>query len=76
MLVTHIYQKNPDGPVGNELDLREGETLVYLMKHDDNEQSWLTENGKGQVEYVPAAYLMIIIDETLQKEDSDTARKE
>ena len=21
MLATHIYQKNPDGPVGNELDL-------------------------------------------------------
>ena len=76
MLATHRYQKNPDGPVGNELDLREGETLVYLMKHDDNEQLWLTENGKGQVEYVPAAYLMIIIDETLQKEDSDTTRKE
>ena len=26
--------------------------------------------------YVPAAYLMIIIDETLQEEDSDTTRKE
>ena len=37
MLATHIYKKNPDGPVGNELDLSEGETLAYLMKHDDNE---------------------------------------
>ena len=46
------------------------------MKHDDNEQWWLAENGKGQVGYVPAAYLMIIIDETLQEEDSDTTRKE
>ena len=36
MLATHRYKKNPDGPVGNELDLNEGETLVYLMKHDDN----------------------------------------
>ena len=76
MLATHIYQKNPDGPVGNELDLSEGETLVYLMKHDDNEHWWLTENGKGQVGHVPAAYLMIIINETLQEEDSDTTRKE
>ena len=75
MLATHRYKKNPDGPVGNELDLSEGETLVYLVKHDDNDHWWLAENGKGQVGYVPAAYLMIILDETLQEEDSDT-RKE
>ena len=49
---------------------------MYLMKHDDNDHWWLAENGKGQVGYVPAAYLMIIIDETLQEEDSDTTRKE
>ena len=75
MLATHRYKKNPDGPVGNELDLSEGETLVYLMKHDDNDHWWLAENGKGQVGYVPTAYLMIIPDETLPEEDSDT-RKE
>ena len=40
-----------------------------------NDHWWLAENGKGQVGYVPAAYLMIILDETLQEEDSDT-RKE
>ena len=39
--------------MGNELDLNEGETLVYLMKHDDNEH-WLAEDGKGKVGYVPA----------------------
>ena len=33
-------------------------------------------NGKGYVGYVPAAYLMIIIDGTLQEEDSDTTREE
>ena len=76
MLATHRYKKNPDGTVGNEPDLSEGETLVYLMKHDDNDHWWLAENGKRQVGYVPAAYLMIIIDETLQEEDSDTTRKE
>ena len=72
----HGYEKNPDGPVGNELDLNEGDTVVYLMKHDDNEHWWLVEDGKGQVGYVPAAYLMIIIDETRQEEESDTERKE
>ena len=75
-LATHGYKKNPDGPVGNELDLNAGDTVVCLMKHDDNDHWWLVEDGKGQVGYVPVAYLMIIIDYTLQEEESDTARKE
>ena len=58
MLATHRYKKNPDDPVGNELDLSEGETLVYLMKHDNNDHWWLAENVKGQVGYVPAAILL------------------
>ena len=44
MLATHNYMKNPSGPVGNELDLMEGDTLVYLMEHDDNESWWLAED--------------------------------
>ena len=70
MLATHSYKKNPNGPVGNELDLEEGDTLVYLMEHDDNESWWLAEDVKGQVGYVPAAYLMIILDENLHEEES------
>ena len=44
-LVTHGYKKNPDGPVGNELDFNEDDTVVYLMKHDNNEHWWLVEDG-------------------------------
>ena len=62
--------------MGNELDVKEGDSLVYMMKHDDKEHWWLAEDGKGQVGYVPSAYLMIIIDETLQEEESDTTMKE
>ena len=50
--------------------MKEGDTLVYLMKHDDKESWWLAEDAKGQVGYVPAAYLMIILDETLHEEES------
>ena len=75
-LATHRYEKNPDGPVGNELDLNEGDTVVYLMKNDDNEHWWLVEDGNGQVGYVPAAYLMIIVDETHQEEENDTDRRD
>ena len=56
--------------MGNELDLKEGDTLVYLMEHDDNDSWWLAEDVKGQVGYVPAAYLMIILDDTLHEEES------
>ena len=37
------------------------------MEHEANTQSWLVENGNGQVGCVPVAHLMITIDETLQK---------
>ena len=48
MLATNSYKKNPNGPVGNELDLEEGDTLVYLMEHDDNESWWLADDVKGR----------------------------
>ena len=56
VMATHSYKKNPNGPVGNELDLKEGDTL-YLMEHDDTESWWLAEDVQGQVGYVPAAYI-------------------
>ena len=62
--------------MGNELDLNEGDTVVYLMKNNDNEHWWLVEDGNGQVGYVPAAYLMIIVDETHQEEENDTDRRD
>ena len=76
MLATHDYKKKPQSPVGNELDVNEGDTLVYLMTNEDNEHWWLAEDGKGQVGYLPATYMKIIRDVTRQEEESDTARKE
>ena len=67
MLVTHDYKKNPESPVGNELDVNEGDTLVYLMTNEDNEHWWLADDGKGQVGYVPATYLKIIRDVSCQE---------
>ena len=76
MIATHDYKKNPESPVGNELDVNEGDTLVYLMTNENNEHWWLAEDGRGQVGYVPATYLKIIRDVTRQEEESDTAGKE
>ena len=46
MLATHRYTKNPYSPVEEELDLYQGDTLVYVMEHGDNELWWLAEDGK------------------------------
>ena len=76
ILATKEYKKNLDSPVGEELDFKQGDTLVFLKEHEENTHGWTVEDGNGQVGYVPVAYLMIIIDETLQEEENYTTRKE
>ena len=76
ILATHSYRKNQDSPLGNELDLQQGDTLSYILDHEDNEHWWLAEDSKGQVGYVPVSHLMIIMDETIQEEECDRTRKE
>ena len=44
MLATHDYKNNQNSPMGNELDLKEGDTIIYLMEHEDNESWWLAED--------------------------------
>ena len=46
-LATHEYKKNPDSAVGNELDLNEGDTVVYLMTHEENEHFGLVAQPLG-----------------------------
>ena len=43
--------------------IQQGDTLSYIMEHEENEHWWLAEDNKGQVVYVPVAYLMNIVDE-------------
>ena len=58
------------------LDLQQGDTLSYILEHEDNEHWWLVEDSKGQVGYVPVSHLMPIMDETIQEEGCDRTRKE
>ena len=32
----HEYKKHLDSPVGEELDFNQGDTLVFLMEHEEN----------------------------------------
>ena len=43
------HKKNPDSPVGEELNLNLGDTLVYLVAHEENKHWWLVEDGNRQV---------------------------
>ena len=76
ILATHTYKRNPDSPLGNEIDLQQGDVLSYIMEHEDNEHWWLAEDSKGEVGYVPVSYLMMIVDDTVQEEGCDKTRTE
>ena len=76
ILATNSYKRNPDSPLGNKIDLQQGDVLSYVMEHNDNEHWWLAEYSKGEVGYVPVSYLMMIVDETFQEEGCDKTRIE
>ena len=42
-IATHSYRKNHDSPLGKELNLQQGDTLSYILEHEDNEYWWLAE---------------------------------
>ena len=71
-----LVQEEPDSPLGNEIDLQQGDVLSYLMEHEDNEHWLLAEGSKGEVGYVPVSYLMMTVDGTVQEEGCDKTRKE
>ena len=70
------YTNNPDSSLWKELDLQHGDTLSYIMEHEDSEHWWLAEDKKEQAGYVPVTYPMITIDERVQEEGCDKTRKE
>ena len=40
IIATHSYRnfrKNQVSPLGKELDLQQGDTLIYIFEHEDNE---------------------------------------
>ncbi len=45
-LAKKSYTKNPDSPLGKELDLIQDEVISYVMEHEDNEHWRLAEDNK------------------------------
>ena len=75
LMATHAYTRNPESPIGKEIDLQQWETLVFKGLHAENEHWRLVEDTHGQVGYAPAAFLVVILDTTAGEEENDATKK-
>ena len=75
LMATHAYTRNPESPIGKEIDLQQWDTLVFKGEHAENEHWRLVEDRCGQVGYAPAAFLVVILDTTAEEEESDATKK-
>ena len=75
LMATHAYTRNPESPIGKEINLQKWDTLVFKGEHAENEHWRLVEDRYGQVGYAPAAFLVVILDTTAEEEESDATKK-
>ena len=74
-MATHAYTRNPESPLGKEIDLQQWNTLILKGEHAENEHRRLVEDRHGQVGYAPAAFLVVILDTTADEEENDATKK-
>ena len=75
LMATHAYTKNQESPIGKEIDLQQWDTLIFKREHAENENWSLVQDRTGQVGYVPAGFLVVILDTTTEEKESDTTKK-
>ena len=75
LMATHTYTRNPESPLGKEIDLQQWDTLIFKGEHAENEHWRLVEDRNGQVGYAPAAFLVVILDTAEEEEESDATKK-
>ena len=75
LMATHAYTRNPESPIGKEIDLQQWDTFIFKREHAENEHRRLEEDRYGQVGYAPAAFLVVIIDTTAEEEERDATKK-
>ena len=75
LMATHAYTRNPESPLGKEIDLQQWDTLIFKGEHAENEHWRLVEDRNGQVGYARAAFLMVILDTTAEEEESSATKK-
>ena len=67
LTATHTYTRNPERPLGKEIDLQQWDTLIFKGEHAENKRWRLVEDRHGQVGYAPAAFLVIIREQSRRK---------
>ena len=75
LMATHAYTKNQESPIGKEIDLQQWDTLIFKKGHTENENWSLVQDRTGQVGYVPAGFLVVILDTTAEEQESDATKK-
>ena len=75
LMATHAYTRNPESPIGKDIDLQKWDTLIFKGEHAENEHWRLVEDSYGRVGYAPAAFLVVILDTTAEEEESDATKK-
>ena len=55
--------------------MRQWDTLIFKGEHVENEHGWLVEYRNGQVGYAPVAFLIVILDKTIEQVESDATTK-
>ena len=74
-LATHAYTKNPESPIGKDIDLQQWETLIFKGEHAENGHWRLVQDRNGQLGYAPAAFLVVILDTTAEEVESGATKK-
>ena len=69
LMATHAYTQNQESPVGKDIDLRQWELLIFKGEHAENEHWRLVEDRNGQVGYAPAAFRVVILGTTAEKQE-------
>ena len=75
LMATPAYTRNPESPLGKEIDIQQWETLIFKGEHAENEHWRLVEDRHGQVGDAPAAFLVVILDTTAEEEESGVTKK-
>ncbi len=50
LMATHAYTRNPESPLGKEIDIQQWDTLIFKGEHAENEHWTLVEDRNGQVD--------------------------
>ncbi|XP_033119547.1 uncharacterized protein LOC117118917 isoform X2 [Anneissia japonica] len=59
LLVKYSYQANESSPLGvPELTIQQGQKVIFVMKHSENDQWCKVRTDDGQEGFVPASYVM------------------